>query len=288
MYAGNANYAASTSPPLSQGVNASTGIGTTITLASSANPSSGGQPVVYTASVVGAGGNSPVPTGTVTFMTGTTNLGTVVLNGSGQASFDAGPLSAGLYSITAIYGGDATYAASNSAALAEVATLPPYIWVANGDQTLSKINESGLAFSPPGGYPGGGLGVAIDGFGNVWSGGAGNVTMLNKVGGAAQTFTGGGIATPASIAIAGDGSVWIANTNSTIANLTNGGAALSPSAGYNGGGLSTPTGVAIDASGNVWVTNTGDSSLTEFVGAAAPVVTPLATAVKNANQGGQP
>jgi sugar lactone lactonase YvrE len=221
-------------------------------------------------------------------MNGTINLGQVVLNGSGQASFNAGALAAGSYSITAIYGGDATYAASTSATLAEVATSPPYIWVANGDQTLSKTNNSGLAFSPSGGYPGGGLGVAIDGFGNVWSGGSGNVTMLNKTGGGGQTFTAGGIATPASIAIAGDGSVWIANTNNTIANLSNNGTALSPSSGYNGGGLSTPTGLAIDASGNVWVTNTGDSSLTEFVGAAAPVVTPLATAVKNANQGGQP
>jgi streptogramin lyase len=114
------------------------------------------------------------------------------------------------------------------------------------------------------------------------------VTMLNSVGGVSQSFTGGGIAIPASIAIAGDGAVWIANTNSTIANLANSGTALSPSAGFSGGGLSTPTGLAIDSSGNVWVTNSGDSSLTEFVGAAAPVVTPLATAVKNANQGGQP
>jgi streptogramin lyase len=112
--------------------------------------------------------------------------------------------------------------------------------------------------------------------------------MLNEAGGGSRTFAGGGIAIPASIAIAGDGSVWIANTNSTLANLANNGTPLSPSAGYSGGGLSTPTGLAIDSSGNVWVTNTGDSSLTEFVGAAAPVVTPLATAVKNANQGGQP
>jgi streptogramin lyase len=112
--------------------------------------------------------------------------------------------------------------------------------------------------------------------------------MLNEAGGGSQTFSGGGIATAAALAIAGDGSVWIANTNSTLANLTNNGTPLSPNAGYNGGGLSTPTGLAIDSSGNIWVTNTADSSLTEFVGAAAPVVTPLAAAVKNVNQGGQP
>jgi hypothetical protein len=215
-------------------------------------------------------------------------LGAVGLSGTAQASFTAGPLSAGSYSITAIYSGDSTYAGSSATSLTQIATSPPYIWTANGDRSLSKINTGGLIFSPTGGYPGGGSGIAIDGFGDVWSGGNGSVSMINKVGAGSQTFTGGGVAIPASIAIAGDGSVWIANTNSTIANLANNGTALSPSTGYNGGGLSTPTGLAIDGSGNVWVTNTGDSSLTEFVGAAAPVVTPLATAVKNANQGGQP
>jgi hypothetical protein len=288
MYAGNANYAGSTSPVLTQVVNASTGTGTTTSLASAANPSSAARSVVFTASVVGAGGNVPTPTGIVTFVNGTTTLGTVVLNGTAQASLTAGSLTPGAYSITAIYGGDGTYAASASTALIQMAISPPFIWLANGDQTLSKVSTGGIGFSPPGGYPGGGSGLAIDGFGNVWSGGNGTVTMLNEAGGGSQTFAGGGIAIPASIAIAGDGSVWIANTNSTLANLANNGTPLSPSAGYSGGGLSTPTGLAIDSSGSVWVTNTGDSSLTEFVGAAAPVVTPLATAVKNVNQGGQP
>jgi hypothetical protein len=285
MYAGSAVYSASTSSSLNQIVSSGPGTATTTGLATSANPASAGQPVVFTATVSGAGGT---PTGTVTFLSGTTVLGTALLNGAGQASFQAGALAAGLYSITAVYSGDTTYAGSSSTALSETATSPPYLWLANGNQTLSKISTGGLAFSTPGGYSGGGLGIAIDGLGNVWSGSSGSLTLLNKVGGGSQSFTGGGIAIPASIAIAGDGSVWIANTNSTLANLTNNGAALSPSTGYNGGGLSTPTGLAIDSSGNVWVTNNGDSSLTEFVGAAAPVVTPLATAVKNADQGGQP
>jgi DNA-binding beta-propeller fold protein YncE len=34
-------------------------------------------------------------------------------------------------------------------------------------------------------------------------------------------------------------------------------------------------GIAVDASGNLWVTNFGDDTLTEFVGIAAPVKTPL-------------
>ena len=33
--------------------------------------------------------------------------------------------------------------------------------------------------------------------------------------------------------------------------------------------------VAIDASGNLWVTNFGSNTLTEFIGLAVPVKTPL-------------
>jgi len=285
MYAGSGVYSASTSSSLNQNVNSGTGTATTTSLATSANPASAGQPVVFTATVSGVGGT---PTGTVTFLSGTTVLGTTLLNGAGQASLQVGALAAGLYSVAAVYGGATTYAGSSSTTLTETATSPPYIWLANGSQTLSKFGVSGLAFSPPGGYSGGGYGAAVDGAGNIWSGGLGNVTVLNRFGGGAQTFSGGGIATPASIAIAGDGSVWIANTNSTISTLANNGVATSPTTGYSGGGMALPTAISIDGSGNVWVTNTGDSSLTEFVGAAAPVVTPLAAAVKNNNQGGQP
>ena len=285
MYAGSAVYSASTSSSLNQIVNSGTGTATTTSLATSANPASAGQLLVFTATVSGAGGT---PTGTVTFLSGATVLGTTLLSGAGQASLQAGAFTAGLYSITAVYGGDTTYAGSSSTALTETATSPPYIWLANGNQTLSKFGVAGLAFSPPGGYSSGGYGAAVDGAGDIWSGGPGNVTVLDRFGGGAQTFSGGGIATPASIAIAGDGSVWIANTNSTISTLANNGAATSPATGYSGGGMATPTAIAIDGSGNVWVTNTGDSSLTEFVGAAAPVVTPLAAAVENNNQGGQP
>ena len=288
MYVGNANYAASTSAVVTQNVAASAGVATTTSLVSSANPSSSGQVVVYTASVAGTGGNPSVPTGTVTFMNGTTMLGTVILNGSAQAAFGSASLSPGSYSITAIYSGDANFAGSSSTPLVQVATSPPYIWIANGNSTLSKISAGVIPFSPPGGYSGGGLGLAIDGFGNVWSGSNGSVTMLNSVGAGSKSFSGGGIAGPASIAIAGDGSVWIANANSTIAVLANNGTPQSPATGFSGGGLNTPTGLAIDSSGNVWVTNSGDSSLTEFVGAAPPVTTPLASAVKNGNQGGRP
>ena len=36
-----------------------------------------------------------------------------------------------------------------------------------------------------------------------------------------------------------------------------------------------PFSVAIDGAGNLWVTNFGNNSVTEFVGLAAPLKTPL-------------
>jgi hypothetical protein len=51
---------------------------------------------------------------------------------------------------------------------------------------------------------------------------------------------------------------------------------LSPSAGWGTDqGLLEAFALAIDASGNLWVTNLGSNSVTEFVGLAVPVKTPL-------------
>jgi DNA-binding beta-propeller fold protein YncE len=46
---------------------------------------------------------------------------------------------------------------------------------------------------------------------------------------------------------------------------------------FTGGGLYYPYNVAVDASGNVWATNSGqnNNSVTEFVGVARPVLTPI-------------
>jgi len=42
-----------------------------------------------------------------------------------------------------------------------------------------------------------------------------------------------------------------------------------------GAGLSAPFSIALDASGNVWVVNNGNFSVTEMLGLAKPVLTPL-------------
>jgi hypothetical protein len=54
------------------------------------------------------------------------------------------------------------------------------------------------------------------------------------------------------------------------------GTLLSPSTGFGAdASILQPYGLAIDASGNIWLSNFGNSTLTEFLGVAVPVKTPL-------------
>jgi hypothetical protein len=120
-YNGSATYNTSSSAPLTQVVNAVATVDTTTTLTSSLNPSNLGDPVTFTATVTPATAG-PTPTGTVTFVdtTTATTLGTVTLDGSGQASLTTNVLTVGSHDIVATYGGSATYNASSSAPLTQV------------------------------------------------------------------------------------------------------------------------------------------------------------------------
>jgi hypothetical protein len=175
------------------------------------------------------------------------------------------------------------------------------VWVGNAGKTnrVSEFNSSGTAYgSSP--YTGGGLadplGVAIDHSGNVWVVNAeGNsFTVFNSSGTIISGANGygayqvGGLWGPDSVAIDGAGNVWAANQNSTcISELSSSGNAITPSTGYEAG-LEDPTTIAIDGSGNVWTTSINNETLTEFVGAATPVVTPLAVGVANNELGTPP
>src|SRR3989441_759779 len=93
-----------------------TGTTTTTNVAPNNNPSTFGAGVTFTATVSGSG----VPTGAVTFMDGTTTLGSASLNASGQATLTTSLLAAGTHSITAVYGGDSSFNGSTSPVLSQV------------------------------------------------------------------------------------------------------------------------------------------------------------------------
>ncbi|MFZ0692394.1 MAG: Ig-like domain repeat protein [Acidobacteriaceae bacterium] len=115
------NNVTATSSVLTQTVEQNTA--TSIT--SNVNPSIHGTPVTFTAVVVATG--TTVPTGTVTFYDGNTQIGTGTLTAAGTTTavttFQTSTLAAGSHSITASYGGDANDFSSTSAALAQTVNI---------------------------------------------------------------------------------------------------------------------------------------------------------------------
>jgi YVTN family beta-propeller protein len=90
------------------------------------NPSVVGGTVNLTATATVIEPGTGTPTGTVTFLDGTTKLGTETLNGSGVATFTTSTLTAGSHSITAAYGGDSNFTPSTSAILSQVVLAPSF------------------------------------------------------------------------------------------------------------------------------------------------------------------
>src|SRR5439155_1181965 len=105
---------ATTPTPTSASTTTPTLPGTTTGFTSSVQPSVFGQPVTFTATVAAKSPGAGTPTGTVTFKDGSSTLGTGTLNSSGQAMFTTSTLAVGPHSITASYGGDATFKESTS------------------------------------------------------------------------------------------------------------------------------------------------------------------------------
>lgn len=96
-------------------LSAAKGTPTQTVLSSSLNPSAYGQVVTFTAVVT----PTPPDGETVTFLKGSTTLGTGTLSG-GSASLSTSTLAAGSLTIKATYGGDSTYAASTSNTVSQV------------------------------------------------------------------------------------------------------------------------------------------------------------------------
>jgi hypothetical protein len=119
----------------------STTAATTTTLSSSLNPSAYGQAVTFTATVTSSIGSPPPDGKTISFMKGTTVLGTGTLSG-GSASFMTSTLPVGTNAIKAMYGGDSNFPGSTSKAVSQVVSKATTTTTLASSQNPSNVGQS--------------------------------------------------------------------------------------------------------------------------------------------------
>jgi hypothetical protein len=149
-------------------------------------------------------------------------------------------------------------------------------WFSNISDKVSEFSSSGSVLSGTNGYsvssvP---LGLAIDGSGNAWVGteSGGVAEELSNSGAVLYAPTGSQNATV--FGIDGAGSAWTLGGGEIIG-ISSSGSILSGPYGYEPSSLDGAQAAAIDGSGDIWVANGGNNTVTEIIGAAVPVITPI-------------
>jgi hypothetical protein len=196
------------------------------------------------------------------------------------------------------------------------------VWIANYiSNTTSELSNSGAPLTPSTGIAVPAAWLAIDHQSNVWEAATGpayaEVSEVSPSGAilSGTGYTGGGIGGlndgGATLAIDGDGNAWIPLYNHpSVVELSNSGTPLSGADGYAtlsdadrypNGIAESPGNIVVDGSGDVWVSSAAlipstqrgvpasyIYTITELIGVAAPVVTPIAAGVKLNMLGARP
>jgi hypothetical protein len=170
-----------------------------------------------------------------------------------------------------------------------------HVWTANsGTWTISEFSSTGTAISPAGGYTGGGLndpyGIIVDNGPLIITANENDSSwsLFSDTGTADSPSSGfsDGVTNPFSVALDGSASVWFASSNGTLEKINVAGNIVSGPKGFTDGYTNGFVGMAIDGSGNVWavrpygINGLSTGSLTEFVGAGTPLVTPVVANLK--------
>jgi hypothetical protein len=113
---------------------------TTTTVTSTPNPAVYGEQVTLTAQVASSAGTPPNGEN-VSFLSGTTTLGTGPLSG-GKASLTTTALPVGTASITAVYSGDSNFSSSTSAAVSQVVSKASSSITLNSSLNPSNFGQS--------------------------------------------------------------------------------------------------------------------------------------------------
>ena len=112
---------------------------TTTLVESNLNPSRGGQPVTFKATVTAVAPGAGIPGGTATFKDGEITLGSVSLDVAGSASLTTTAVGVGTWAITVEYGGDSSFESSSGNLWQTVEDPGTWAW---GDSYTWRISDA--------------------------------------------------------------------------------------------------------------------------------------------------
>lgn len=142
VYSADTNFAASSSAPVTEIVNA---LATTLTLAATPNPVYQGNTVTLTAATTAA--NGILPTGNITFLDGTSSIGSAPISSNGQAVLSINSLAVGTHALSAVLAASGNFATATSNTVQEtvlastftMALSPNAVTIHAGQQTVTQI-----------------------------------------------------------------------------------------------------------------------------------------------------
>jgi hypothetical protein len=143
VYAGSADYAGSASPALSVSVRTNT----TVTFSASPTTQLYNNPIMLTAQVSAAVGG--VPTGTVTFLDGTTAVATAPVGPGGQVTYSDSTLADGSHSLTAAYSGNTSFLPSVSSGAPVAITVGNLNLALGGDKNKTVVPGGAVTYNFP-------------------------------------------------------------------------------------------------------------------------------------------
>jgi streptogramin lyase len=164
------------------------------------------------------------------------------------------------------------------------------VWIPNlSGNSVTELSKSGAVvgnFAPGGANFDVPFAIAIGASGNIWvpNNNGNSVTVLNSSGGLVGNFApSGAFDGPGNLAIDAAGTAWVSNCGGYCSGSTSNGSvsAVNAQGGLlgnfapQGANFDAPSAIAVDAAGNIWVENDNGNSVSEVIGLAAPVKTPL-------------